>query len=86
MHVLSGHGHGAVVVNVMHAHDIVSNLRETPQFQLAPVAISENHLKNVAMRTVRCRVDHFSTERPRIQRGEQTSRLSQDVHQFDSAL
>ena len=24
--------------------------------QLAPIAISENHLKNAAMRTVRCRV------------------------------
>ena len=35
--------------------------RITPQ--LAPIAISENHLKiaAIAMRTVRCRVDHFST-------------------------
>ena len=33
--------------------------RKTPQ--LAPIAISENHLKNAVMRTVRCRVDQFST-------------------------
>ena len=29
--------------------------RKTPQ--LAPIAISENHLENAAMRTVRCRVE-----------------------------
>ena len=33
--------------------------RKNPQ--LAPIAISENHLKFAAMRTVRCRVGQFST-------------------------
>ena len=36
---------------------------ENPPTRPAPIAISENHLKNAAMRRVRChgRVDHFST-------------------------
>ena len=31
--------------------------------QLAPIAISEIHLKNAVMRTVRCRVDNVSTDK-----------------------
>ena len=46
--------------------------RKTPQ--LAPIAMSENHLKNAAMRTVRCRVPKYDSAWPNSQGARVTYR------------
>ena len=50
-------------------HNIMLQREKT---QLALIAISESHLKNAAMRTVRCRVDHFSTGWTILHRAKRT--------------